>query len=137
MEFLMGLFHSVLFPNRTTRSKLPGRMYFFLNNRNLELRKAKSFCNHAVQISFREMNYQSIYFQLGKVKIFLGNIYSPKLKLLSNDPYTDLSTVGMFWHKGRFVVAPKILPRTSAGRYWFGQWQRYRFLALKVVTNEK
>ncbi len=37
---------------------------------------AKSFLNHVIQISSRQMYFQDIYSNLRKVKVFSGNIYS-------------------------------------------------------------
>ncbi len=39
---------------------------------------ANSFWNHVIQISSKQMYFQDIYFNLWKVKIFSGNIYSLK-----------------------------------------------------------
>ena len=44
----------------------------------LNLGVANSFWNHVIQISSRQMHFQDIYFNLWKVKVLIGNIYSLK-----------------------------------------------------------
>ena len=43
---------------------------------------ANSFWNHIIQISSRQIDFQDIYTNLWKVKIFSGNIYSFKIKYI-------------------------------------------------------
>ena len=60
----------------------------FLNGTNISFLKficgilnqgvANFFWNHVIQISSRQMHFQDIYFNLWKVKVLIGNIYSLK-----------------------------------------------------------